>query len=125
MPEIPAFGRNYDEFHQVSEPQPGLDPTFNPFDNDGFPSEDSPFTNTFPQQTGFGEGAGMAPAFDGGAPASFGGAPFGNGGGAQPASETRASSPYSRKIGRRPATDSTRRPPDRHTAVQATEQPVS
>ncbi len=91
MPEIPAFGRNYDEFHQVSEPQPGLDPTFNPFDNDGFPSEDSPFTNTFPQQTGFGEGAGMAPAFDGGvapsfggaAPASFGGAQFGNGGGTQ------------------------------------------
>ena len=80
MPEIPAFGRNYDEFHQVSEPQPGLDPTFNPFDNDGFPSEDSPFTNTFPQQAGFGEGAGMAPAFDGGvAPASFGGAQFGNG----------------------------------------------
>ena len=76
MPEIPAFGRNYDEFHQVSEPQPGLDPTFNPFDNDGFPSEDSPFTNTFPQQTGFGEGAGMAPAFGGGAQ-------FGNGGGSQ------------------------------------------
>jgi len=75
MPEIPAFGRNYDEFHQVSEPQPGLDPTFNPFDNDGFPSEDSPFTNTFPQQAGFGEGAGMAPA--------FGGAQFGNGGGSQ------------------------------------------
>ena len=84
MPEIPSFGRNYDEFHQVSEPQPGLDPTFNPFDNDGFPSEDSPFTNTFPQQTGFGEGAGMAPAFDGAAPASFGGgALFGNGGGSQ------------------------------------------
>ena len=71
MPEIPAFGRNYDEFHQVSEPQPGLDPTFNPFDNDGFPSEDSPFTNTFPQQAGFGEGAGMAPAFDSGAAPSF------------------------------------------------------
>ena len=68
MPEIPAFGRNYDEFHQVSEPQPGLDPTFNPFDNDGFPSEDSPFINTFPQQAGFGEGAGMAPAFGGAAP---------------------------------------------------------
>ena len=71
MPEIPAFGRNYDEFHQVSEPQPGLDPTFNPFDNDGFPSEDSPFTNTFPQQAGFGEGAGMAPAFGSGAAPSF------------------------------------------------------
>ncbi len=90
MPEIPAFGRNYDEFHQVSEPQPGLDPTFNPFDNDGFPSEDSPFTNTLPQQGGFGEGgdpafdAGMAPSFGGATPASFGsGSRFGNGGGSQ------------------------------------------
>ncbi len=90
MPEIPAFGRNYDEFHQVSEPQPGLDPTFNPFDNDGFPSEDSPFTNTFPQQGGFGEGAapafgaGMAPSFGDATPASFGdGSRFGNGGGSQ------------------------------------------
>lgn len=50
VPEIPAFGKHFEEFHPVSEPQPGLDPTFNPFDNDGFPSEDSPFTNTFPQQ---------------------------------------------------------------------------
>ena len=38
--DIPVFGRNFDEFHPISEPQPGLDPTFNPFDNDGFPSED-------------------------------------------------------------------------------------
>ena len=45
MPEIPAFGRNFEEFHPVSEPQPGLDPTFNPFDNDGFPSEESHFSN--------------------------------------------------------------------------------
>ncbi len=47
--DIPVFGKNFEEFHPVSEPQPGLDPTFNPFDNDGFPSEDSPFTNTFGQ----------------------------------------------------------------------------
>ena len=45
VPEIPAFGRNFEEFHPVSEPEPGLDPTFNPFDNDGFPSENSPFVN--------------------------------------------------------------------------------
>ena len=46
MPEIPAFGKNFEEFHPVSEPQTGLDPTFNPFDNDGFPSENSPFVNS-------------------------------------------------------------------------------
>lgn len=48
VPDIPAFGKNFDEFRQFSEPQPGLDPTYNPFDNDGFQSVDSPFTNTFP-----------------------------------------------------------------------------
>ena len=46
VPEIPVFGRNFEEFHPVSEPQPGLDPTFNPFDNDGFPSEEYPFADT-------------------------------------------------------------------------------
>ena len=77
MPEIPAFGKNFDEFHQVIEPQPGLDPTFNPFDNDGFPSEDSPFTNTFPQQTGLdGGGSGLETSFGrGAAPVSFGQGP--------------------------------------------------
>lgn len=48
VPDIPAFGKNFDDFRQFSEPQPGLDPTYNPFDNDGFQSVDSPFTNTFP-----------------------------------------------------------------------------
>ena len=47
VPEIPAFGKNFYETHQVSEPQPGLDPTYNPFDNDGFASVDSPFSNSF------------------------------------------------------------------------------
>ena len=47
VPDIPAFGKNFDEFRPVSEPQPEADPTFNPFDNDGFPSENSPFTNSF------------------------------------------------------------------------------
>ena len=48
VPDIPAFGRNFDEFRPVGEPKLGLDDSFNPFDNDGFPSVDSPFTNTFP-----------------------------------------------------------------------------
>ena len=47
VPEIPAFGRNFDEFRQISEPQPGLDMSYNPFDNDGFPSEASHFDNSF------------------------------------------------------------------------------
>ncbi len=47
VPDIPAFGKNFDEFRPVSEPLPEADPTFNPFDNDGFPSENSPFTNSF------------------------------------------------------------------------------
>ena len=41
MPEIPAFGRNFEEFHSVEPPQEGLDPTYNPFNEDGFPSEPS------------------------------------------------------------------------------------
>ena len=47
MPELPALGRNFDEFRPVSEPVAVTDPTFNPFDNDGFPSEQSPYTNSF------------------------------------------------------------------------------
>ena len=46
VPDIPAFGKNFDEFRPVSEPQPGLDTSYNPFDNDGFPSEVSHFENT-------------------------------------------------------------------------------
>jgi DNA mismatch repair protein MutL len=47
VPEIPAFSQNFEEFRSVSEPQLGVDETFNPFDNDGFPSVDSPFSNSF------------------------------------------------------------------------------
>lgn len=47
VPDIPAFGRNFAEFHTVTEPQVGLDETFNPFDNDGFPSIESSFDNTY------------------------------------------------------------------------------
>lgn len=46
-PDIPAFGKNFDEFRSVFEPQPDVDSSYNPFDNDGFPSVDSPFSNSF------------------------------------------------------------------------------
>jgi DNA mismatch repair protein MutL len=62
MPEIPALGRNFEEFRPIAEPQPGLDPTFNPFDNDGFPAEESHFDNTY-----------------GGQPSVFGSMPSGSG----------------------------------------------
>ena len=45
VPDIPAFGKNFDEFRPISEPQTGLDASYNPFDNDGFPSEASHFDN--------------------------------------------------------------------------------
>lgn len=47
VPDIPVFGQSFYDTHQVSEPQPGVDPTYNPFDNDGFQSVDSPFSNSF------------------------------------------------------------------------------
>ena len=47
VPEIPAFSKSFEEFHQYSVPQSGVDPTYNPFDNDGFQSVDSPYSNSF------------------------------------------------------------------------------
>jgi DNA mismatch repair protein MutL len=47
VPDIPVFGQSFYDTHQVSEPQPGVDPTYNPFDNDGLQSVDSPFSNSF------------------------------------------------------------------------------
>ena len=47
VPDIPVFGQSFYDTHQVSEPQPDVDPTYNPFDNDGFQSVDSPFSNSF------------------------------------------------------------------------------
>lgn len=63
LPEIPTLGKNYDEFRDVSVLPTNVDPTFNPFDTDGLPSEQSPYTNSF---------GGMNFPSDG--PASFGGA---------------------------------------------------
>ena len=45
VPDIPAFGKTFDEFRPITEPQTGLDSSYNPFDNDGFPSEASHFDN--------------------------------------------------------------------------------
>ena len=70
MPAIPAFGKNFDEFRPVSEPLAEGDPTFNPFDNDGFPSEQSPYTNSFgrgydmPSTPSFGGSSFDTPSFD-------------------------------------------------------------
>ena len=63
VPEIPAFGKNFYEAHQVSEPQPGLDPTYNPFDNDGFASVDSPFSNSFAPTAGAGQAFGSGQSY--------------------------------------------------------------
>lgn len=46
-PQLPVFSKKFDEFRQISEPQFGKDPTYNPFDNDGFPSEPESFRNSF------------------------------------------------------------------------------
>ena len=47
-PEIPVLGRKFQESHPVpAEPETGFNPEFNPFENDGFPSETSPYSNSF------------------------------------------------------------------------------
>lgn len=38
-PAIPVFSRSFEEYHPVAEPGLGTDREYNPFDNDGFPSE--------------------------------------------------------------------------------------
>jgi DNA mismatch repair protein MutL len=54
VPDIPAFSQNFEEFRPVEEPKMGLDDSFNPFDNDGFPSIDSPFANSINASGGYG-----------------------------------------------------------------------
>ena len=46
VPDIPVFSKNFEEFRPIREPQPGLDAAYNPFDNDGYPSEESHFDNS-------------------------------------------------------------------------------
>ena len=58
LPELPALSSNFDEFRPVTDIPTSADPTFNPFDNDGFPSERSPYTNSFGGEThSFGGGS--------------------------------------------------------------------
>lgn len=40
MPEIPAFSSSFDQFRPISEPKISIDPSYNPFENDGFPNTD-------------------------------------------------------------------------------------
>lgn len=44
-PEIPVFGRHFDDLYQGREPEIRTDAGYNPFDNDGFPSEEQHFSN--------------------------------------------------------------------------------
>ncbi len=38
-PDIPVFSRNFADYRPIAEPSVGIDSAYNPFDNDGFPSE--------------------------------------------------------------------------------------
>ena len=46
LPVLPALSRNFEEFRPVSSLPTNTDPSFNPFDNDGYPSEQSPYSNS-------------------------------------------------------------------------------
>ena len=54
LPELPALSRNFDEFRPVASLPTNTDPSFNPFDNDGYPSEQSPYSNSV-GRTSFGD----------------------------------------------------------------------
>lgn len=45
-PEIPVISKKYQATHNFREPEVKTDPTYNPFDTDGFPSEVSPYSNS-------------------------------------------------------------------------------
>ena len=45
-PEIPVLSRKYQENHPVSDPGIPFNPDYDPFRDDGFPSETSPYSNT-------------------------------------------------------------------------------
>ncbi len=55
-PDIPVFGKDFEKYHPVSEPRPSIDPTYNPFADDGFPSTESPFKNIIPDAPDFPSG---------------------------------------------------------------------
>ena len=77
MPEIPALGSNFDEFRPITEPQLEIDDTYNPFDNDGFPSVSSPFANTIGGLDKEAEEAHAAAARTYGGGTSYGQLPYG------------------------------------------------
>ena len=54
VPELPAVGRNFDEYRPVSEPAMP-ESGYNPFENDGFQNQPDIFTGSHPEQ---GSGAG-------------------------------------------------------------------
>lgn len=58
-PDIPVFGRHFEDLYPSSEPAVGTDPAYNPFDNDGFPSEEPHYLNfiggSLPDMTPFRE----------------------------------------------------------------------
>lgn len=60
VPELPAVGRNFDEYCPVSEPAMP-ESGYNPFENDGFQNQPDIFTGSHPEQ---GSGAGRVNGYD-------------------------------------------------------------
>lgn len=60
VPELPAVGRNFDEYRPVSEPAMP-ESGYNPFENDGFQNQPDIFTGSHPEQ---GSGAGRVSGYD-------------------------------------------------------------
>lgn len=60
VPELPAVGRNFDEYRPVSEPAMP-ESGYNPFENDGFQNHPNIFTGSHPEQ---GSGAGRVNGYD-------------------------------------------------------------
>ncbi len=60
VPELPAVGRNFDEYRPVSEPALP-ESGYNPFENDGFQNQPDIFTGSHPEQ---GSGAGRVNGYD-------------------------------------------------------------
>ena len=60
VPELPAVGRNFDEYRPVSEPAMP-ESGYNPFENDGIQNQPDIFTGSHPEQ---GSGAGRVNGYD-------------------------------------------------------------
>lgn len=44
LPEIAPIGKAFEQYHPIKEPSIGVDTDFNPFENDGYPSEPDTFS---------------------------------------------------------------------------------